>query len=309
MEVLIVKLAATGDVVRTTPLLRRFGGPVTWVTAAGNRSLLEGLEDRSDDLRVLEWQDRSVLKGESFDLVINLEDDVETAGILKSVRADRLFGAFTDGEHRMSYTRDASKWFDLGLTSVYGRAKADELKFQNRQTYQELIFSGLGLDFAGEKYLLPPTPKSELQGDVAIASEAGPVWPMKRWAYYTWLKNELENRGLTVNFLPIRPTLLEHLADIRGHRCVVCGDSLPMHLALGSGVPCVALFNCTSPWEIYDYGILTKLVSPLLGEFFYKRGFDDRATTAISRDDVLDAVLKSIQFKGRIPDPPIAVSK
>ena len=310
MEVLIVKLAATGDVVRTTPLLRRFGGPVTWVTAAGNRSLLEGLEDRSDDLRVLEWQDRSVLKGESFDLVINLEDDVETAGILKSVRTDRLFGAYSDAEHRTAYTGDARKWFDLSLISIYGRAKADELKFQNRRTYQELIFNGLRLDFAGEKYLLPPTPKSDLQGDVAIASEAGPVWPMKRWAYYTWLKNELENRGLTVNFLPIRPTLLEHLADIRGHRCVVCGDSLPMHLALGSSVPCVALFNCTSPWEIYDYGILTKLVSPLLGEFFYKRGFDDRATTAISRDDVLDAVLKSIQFEGRIPDPPeIAVSK
>src|SRR5437867_8264806 len=134
MEVLIVKLAATGDVVRTTPLLRRFGGPVTWVTAAGNRSLLEGLEDRSDDLRVLEWQDRSVLKGESFDLVINLEDDVETAGILKSVRTDRLFGAYSDAEHRTAYTGDARKWFDLSLISIYGRAKADELKFQNRRT-------------------------------------------------------------------------------------------------------------------------------------------------------------------------------
>ena len=43
MDVLIVKVAATGDVVRTTPLLRRFSGHVTWVTAAGNGSLLEGI--------------------------------------------------------------------------------------------------------------------------------------------------------------------------------------------------------------------------------------------------------------------------
>jgi hypothetical protein len=40
---------------------------------------------------------------------------------------------------------------------------------------------------------------------------------------------------------------------------------------------------------------LTKLVSPLLGEFFYQRGFDPRAATAISFDEVLAAVLRQIQ--------------
>jgi len=294
MNVLIIKLGATGDVVRTSPLLRRLDGHVTWVTAAKNKALLEGLEKTPAELRVLEWKDRHFLDGESFDLVINLEDDIETAGILKNVRTARLFGAYLDGIDRVSYTQDASKWFDLSLISVYGRKKADELKFQNRHTYQELLFEGLGLEFSGEKYLLPSSGKSELQGDVAIASEAGPVWPMKKWAHYEWLKSELESRGLKVNFLPARPTLLQHLADVRGHRCLVSGDSLPMHLALGSGVPCVALFNCTSPWEIHDYGILAKLVSPLLGEFFYKREFDSRATTAISSDEVLNAVLRTI---------------
>jgi heptosyltransferase-2 len=68
-----------------------------------------------------------------------------------------------------------------------------------------------------------------------------------------------------------------------------------MHLALGSGIPGVALFNCTSPWEIYEYGLLTKLVSPLLGEFFYQRGFDPRATTAIPFDEVLNAVLQQLK--------------
>jgi heptosyltransferase-2 len=120
---------------------------------------------------------------------------------------------------------------------------------------------------------------------------------MKKWAYYDWLKAELEHRGLKVNFLPTRATLLEHLADVQGHRCLVSGDSLPMHLALGSRIPCVALFNCTSPWEIYEYGLLTKFVSPLLDEFFYKRGFDARATTAIPKEDVLSAVLQSADVR------------
>jgi hypothetical protein len=133
-----------------------------------------------------------------------------------------------------------------------------------------------------------------LQGDIAIAPEAGSVWPMKKWDHYGCLKAELESCGHTVNVLPTRPTLLEHLADVRGHRCLVSGDSLPMHLALGSNVKSVGIFNCTSPWEIFEYGLLTKLISPLLGEVFYKRGFDPRATTAVAYEDVLKAVLSSL---------------
>jgi heptosyltransferase-2 len=297
MNTLIVKLGATGDVVRTTPLLRRFEGQVTWLTTPKNKALLEGLEGTSGELRaelhVLDWDERSTLAGGHFDLVINLEDEPEVTQVLHSIQYGRIFGAYEDVASGMSYTPEAAGWFDLSLISAHGRKKADELKFQNRRTYQDLIFSGLGLDFAGERYLLPPTPESDLSGDVAIAPEAGAVWPMKKWAHYGWLKNELEHRGLEVNYLQPRPTLLEHLADVRGHRCVVSGDSLPMHLAIGSGLLSVALFSCTSPWEIYDYGILTKVISPLLGEFFYKRGFDSRATTAILPDSVLNAVLQA----------------
>ena len=165
------------------------------------------------------------------------------------------------------------------------------LKLRNRQTYQELIFGGLGFRFSGETYLLPKPVETGLSGDVAIAPEAGPVWPMKNWAYYDRLKQELESSGVTVNVLSRRPSLLEHLADVRNHRCLVGGDSLSMHLALGTGTPCVTLFNCTSPWEIHDYGVQTKLVSPLLEEFFYKRASDIRGTTAISVDQVYEAVI------------------
>src|SRR5947207_3160485 len=120
---LILKLGASGDVVRTTPLLRRFNGYVTWLTARKNKTLLEGLDGISDNFRVLEWEERSVLENESFDAVINLEDDIETAGILRSVRTDRLFGAYDNGEHRMSYTNNASAWFDLSLISEHGLEK------------------------------------------------------------------------------------------------------------------------------------------------------------------------------------------
>src|SRR5437764_15441887 len=41
MKVLIIKLGATGDVVRTTPLLRQLDGLVSWITAENNLPLLE----------------------------------------------------------------------------------------------------------------------------------------------------------------------------------------------------------------------------------------------------------------------------
>lgn len=292
MSLLIIKLGATGDVVRTTPLLRRLDGPVSWVTAENNLPLLEGI-DR--EVRCVSWENRECVADTAYDLVINLEDDKETSRFLNQLKFEQLFGAYLNGDDQLAYTSDSRDWFDLSLISTYGREEADRLKLLNRRTYQELIFEGLGLGFCGEPYYLPAPRPTGLQGDVAIACTAGPVWPMKKWAYYSELKQELEGQGLTVNVLAARSSLLEHLSDVRNHRCLVGGDSLPMHFALGTATQCVSLFTCTSPWEIYDYAVQKKVISPLLGEFFYKRGYDERATTAITVKEVFDAVTAQLE--------------
>ena len=291
MSILIIKVGAAGDVVRTTPLLRRLDGPISWITSAKNLELLEGIDQ---GVRCVSWENRGKVLDSTYDLVINLEDDPETSLFLKRLKFKQLFGAYLDGKGQLVYTADSRGWFDLSLISSYGRTEADRLKLLNRRTYQELIFDGLGLGFRGEPYYLPSSRPTGLHGDVAISCTAGPVWPMKKWAYYGELKKELEAEDLKVNILEDRPTLLEHLDDVQGHRCLVSGDSLPMHLALGSGVPCVSIFNCTSPWEIHEYGLQKKIVSPLLEKFFYKRGHDRNAMTAISVKRVMDAVMSQL---------------
>ena len=72
-----------------------------------------------------------------------------------------------------------------------------------------------------------------------------------------------------------------------------------MHFALGLGVRCVTIFNCTSPWEICDYGIQRQIVSPRLAEFFFQRGLDARATTAIGLEEVFTAVMGQMKSRGR----------
>ena len=55
-------------------------------------------------------------------------------------------------------------------------------------------------------------------------------------------------------------------------------------------------------WRAYQtfsapqpYGVQRKIVSPLLKEFFYKRERDERATTAISVDEVFNAVISHLE--------------
>jgi heptosyltransferase-2 len=292
MNILILKLGATGDVVRTTPLLKHLAGEVSWVTAAKNVPLLAGL---TKTLRAISWEQRAQFCDREYDLVINLEDTADVAQFLPQLKFKKLFGAYIDANNALVYSDAARGWFDLSLISRFGKAAADKFKLENRRTYQDLIFGGLGLKFQGEKYMLPEPVRTSLTGDIAIAPKAGHVWPMKNWAFYNELKLELEKKGLTVNVLPERGTLLEHLGDVKNHRCLVSGDSLPMHFALAVGTPCVTLFTCTSPWEIYDYGIMRKITSPLLAEFFFKRGMDERAIRAIPLSEVYAAVLEQLR--------------
>jgi hypothetical protein len=153
---------------------------------------------------------------------------------------------------------------------------------------------GLGFCFTGEQYYIPEEIKTGLHGDVDITPKAGSIWPMKNWAYFDDLKSELKKIGCRVNFLPRRNSLLEHIGDIQNHRLLISGDSLPMHLALGSGIPCITLFICTSPWEIYDYGLQRKIISPHLERYFYMRNFQYSATTSISREEVAREVKSAI---------------
>src|SRR5262249_30090882 len=153
MSVLIIKLGASGDVVRTTPLLRQLDGPVSWITAEKNLALLEGI-DR--EVRCVSWENRKRVADTAYDLVINLEDDRKTSSFLNELQFKQLFGAYLNRDDQLAYTSDSRGWFDLSLISVYGRSEADRLKLLNRRTYQELIFHGLGLGFSEDPYYLPP---------------------------------------------------------------------------------------------------------------------------------------------------------
>ena len=53
--------------------------------------------------------------------------------------------------------------------------------------------------------------------------------------------------------------------------------------------------SIVSAMEVFETSAGKKIVSPLLDEFFYKRGYDERATTAIGVSEVESAVLAQLE--------------
>ncbi len=262
-------------------------GRVTWVTSEKAAPLLLG----NPYIDHLYWIDGSyeALQGKRFDLVINLEDEPMPAALASGLRKGTLIGAYM-GDYGVTYTESAREWFDMSLISKLGKQKADELKLNNRKAYQECVFSMVGHRFQGEKYVLNvPLAKVPVPNLVGLEPRAGGVWPMKRWNKYEALKVQLEAAGFKVKCFQQCDRLEEYVNDINECEYIVSGDTLAMHVALALGKGVVAIFTCTSPHEIWDYGRMIKVVSPVWQRYFYRRSFVPEAADAISVETVCNA--------------------
>src|SRR2546430_17610306 len=116
MNVLIIKLGATGDVVRTTPLMRRFNGNITWVTAATNTGLLESLQD---NVRPFSWEERERALDRHYDLAIIMEDTLDVAQFLTAVTRGEIFDAYADSDNSLRNTENTRRWIDLSVVSSF----------------------------------------------------------------------------------------------------------------------------------------------------------------------------------------------
>ena len=103
---------------------------------------------------------------------------------------------------------------------------------------------------------------------------------------------ELKNERISMHANNPNNTLLEFASLVNICDVMVCSDSLALHVALALKKPVVGLFFCTSPHEVEDYGLLRKLVSPRLEEFFPEKmdQYDEQLVQSISAEEVLENV-------------------
>ncbi len=279
---------------------------VYWVTRKESIPLLPKGTGALREVIDIECADRA-LQNISFDLVLCLDDDLEAARLASRVNKKNLIGSFLKSSEEVKYTPSAVQWFDMGFISRFGRERANELKLKNRRTYQDIIFAMLGKKFNGEEYLLNHrnnnnrNKKEKLS--VGIESRVGSRWPTKKWNKYEELGKFLCREGFEVKFFRQRDKVGQYIEDIGECDLIVTGDTLALHIGLALEINTVANFTCTSPTEIYDYGRMIKIVSPLLENVFYGREYIQEAADAVSLDRVYRAV--NILLSGKICQRPV----
>ncbi len=299
-RILIIKLAAMGDVLRTTPLLRglRRQDPqchITWLTEPNVIPILEGIGEID---RLLPYTPETALQLEieAFDELYCFDKEPKATALAMKIRAERKvgFGISTFG-NVAPLNVESAYMHQLGID--------DALKFRvNVKTYPEMIFECAGLPYPEpQEYILPDLSaeieeaKADLlfcgvQPDslkIGLNTGAGDIFATKKWTEegYAQLADRLaEELGATILLLggpaevernlrisesvqyPVINTgnsnPIRNFSGIVGNcSLVITGDTLAMHIAIGLGIPVLVLLGPTCHQEIELYGRGSKLVS------------------------------------------------
>ena len=330
-RLLVIKLAARGDVLRTTTLLPALraahpGAEITWLTRPESVEILSGLEE-IDRLMALDVDALSTLPAERFDLVLCLDKEPAATGLAAQLDAAKKKG-FLLGKDGALEPADADAEYAVRL------GIDDELKFRrNTRTYQDITFEAAGLRFAGEPYRLevPALARARaadrfarcgLEGTlppVGLNVGAGEAFAHKDWRVEGFaevanrVEAELGRPAVLLGGPADRPrveavaklapravdvgaseSVLEFAALVERCGAVVGGDTLGMHVALAREVPVVAIFGSTCPQEIELYGRGERIVPEIACHPCYKRACDFSPSCAdvVSADAVFDALAR-----------------
>ncbi|MBI2108282.1 glycosyltransferase family 9 protein, partial [Candidatus Woesearchaeota archaeon] len=156
MKILIIKLGAIWDVIRTTSILpglrEKYSNPeIYWATKKQCYGILKNIKEIKK-IFLIEDDFDGICKIK-YDMVISLDDDTEACTLASSVNSGKIIGSYLKDGSKV-YTGDSSQWFDTGLISRHGKEKADQLKAENRKTYQEIMYGILGLNYKKQEPVL-----------------------------------------------------------------------------------------------------------------------------------------------------------
>lgn len=328
-HICIIKLGADGDVIRTLPLLKGIKqkypeSHVTWITKGDVATLLALVKD-------IDVVARTPYQGlDTFDVLYNADVDQEALDLAERLHADTKYGFHAVDGFPVSYTAGGDYYLNTMFDDDLKKSNThtyQEMIFMSMDLPYHTDYQGITLSpedkaraqtWAREQHIKT----SKLIG---IHMGASSRWPSKVWhaeCVKTFIRL-MSERGYTILLLGgpneqeaharlAQALHTEHITVVRNDplnskrvfagllslcKVVVCGDSLALHLAVALRKPVVGLFFCTSPAEVEAYGLVTKIVSPLLPDFFPERSdqYDETLTQSITPEQVLTAVEKKMQ--------------
>lgn len=305
-KILIIKLDAIGDVLRTTSILpvlknKYPSAHITWCTRFQAREIFIN-NNLVDELIFIDEDAYFRLTAEEFDLVVNLDTSKFSSSIASSVTGKTKVGfKLNKRGYVESTSEEADKWL---LMSAF-----DDVKKENKSSYQKIIYDILGLKSNIElpvlnipeeisKMILNKSKAWKLkqaEQTIGLNIGVGTKWPSKSWPLQRWeeLITSLKDKSLNLLLLggPDENGKISHLADrytftvntgcdnsvmefaaiVGLCDILITADTFALHIGNSLNKKIVALFGPTSHNEIdlYESGI--KIVSSKVCQCYYKR--------------------------------------
>ncbi|RDC63388.1 glycosyltransferase family 9 protein [Adhaeribacter pallidiroseus] len=275
-RILIIKLGAIGDVIRTTPLLRKIRvtypqAKITWLTHT------PAILPASEIEEILKFDLASVvyLQNTSFDILFNLDKDKEACALHDSIRAANKFGyTLHNGVAYPSNSLANHKY----LTGIF-----DQLSLENKKSYVEEIFEICGWQFNHEEYIFNnhqdkgfTWPFNQSKPVVGLNTGCGDRWTTRLWSDEKWVEliGLLQQKNYTVVLLGgesedarnkrlqaatqavyLGYFKLEQFINLMYQMDVIVTQvTMAMHIAIALQKKMVLLNNIFNPYEFELYG-------------------------------------------------------
>lgn len=317
-RILIIKLGAIGDVIRTTPLLHRLkkefpSAEIWWLTRS--LEILPEVVDRKLDLTL---ENILVIQATDFISVYNLDKDPEACALAGTLNAGSKKGFMLDGGKCKPVDAEAEHKFLTGLFDDYSR--------QNTKSYQQEIFEICGFEFQGEKYILKPPPAdvapafdSQEKKVIGLNTGCGARWPSRQWPDDHWidLAKRLQKDRIQVLLLGGHQEHEKNLkiAKLSGaayigyfnleqftalmDRCdlVVTSVTMAMHLAIGLDKKIILFNNIFNKNEFELYGQGEILEPEFDCDCYYTPVCENNCMQYISVETTYDSCLRLLMQK------------
>lgn len=278
-KILIIKLGAAGDVIRTTPLLYPLkneypNSKIFWLTYTPELVPVN-IEKGVDVVLKCNFQNMMYLKEVEFDIVINLDKDREAISLMNNLKAKKKYGyTIKDGLCYPVNQLAEHKY----LTGIF-----DNLSKENRKSYLEEIFEMCGYKFNKEKYILELDDKYDIKWDIDFSKKViglntgcGERWTSRLWSDDNWINlvHRLIDKGYEVillggpqedkkNKLYAENTRAKYFGHSQlktflnlVNKCelVITQVTMTMHIAIGLNKKLLLMNNIFNPNEYELYG-------------------------------------------------------
>ncbi len=315
-NIIIIKLGAIGDVIRTTPILRKIRQVypyafISWLTY-------------SPDILSSNWVDRilgvnveniELIKQIEFDWLIVLDKDPIAIALSKQILAKKKSGFTIDkfGKVKPISTKaEEHKW----LTGIF-----DDLSRNNTKHYVQEMFEILDLDFNNEEYILDIDNNIEWKIDhsnkvIGLNTGCGGRWTSRLWADEYWVKlaKELLLLGYEVIFLGGKQeheknlilseksgakyfgyfSLKDFISLVNECDLVVTAVTMAMHIAVGLKKMTIIFNSIFNKSEFYLYGRGEILEPDPKCDCYYKPVCPHDSMSRITPDKVLQLITKTL---------------